>query len=110
MRMLLAGMGHQVKVVHSGEEAIEAARQFRPEIVLSDIGLPDMDGFAVARALRREPITAEADLIAISGYGQSEYKREAFEAGFNTYLTKPVEPNALEAVISRATYNRAVRV
>lgn len=102
MRMLLTRMGHEVEVAHCGKEGIEAARRFRPEIVLCDIGLPDMDGFAVARALRRESITAEAYLIALSGYCQAEYRRQALEAGFNAHVTKPVELNHLSATLSRA--------
>ncbi len=111
MGMVLAGMGHDVEVVHSGEEGIEAVRRFGPEVVVCDIGLPDMDGFAVARALRQKPKTARAYLIAVSGYGQAEYQRQASEAGFNTYLTKPIQLNDLEAVLDRVTaLNGAVPV
>ncbi|MGE5817026.1 MAG: PAS domain-containing protein [Deltaproteobacteria bacterium] len=103
MRMVLTRMGHEVEVAHSGKEGIEAARQFGPEVVLCDIGLPDMDGFAVARTLRRETTTAEAYLIALSGYGQTEYQTQALEAGFKTYLTKPLDLNDLRGILVRAT-------
>ena len=111
MCMVLAGIGHDVEVAHSAEEGIEAARRFQPEVVLCDIDLPGIDGFAVARALRQELNMAGAYLIALSGYGQSEYQSQALEAGFSTYLTKPVQLNDLEAVLERATaLNRAVPV
>jgi signal transduction histidine kinase/ActR/RegA family two-component response regulator len=102
MRLLLTRLGHEVQVAHTGREGIEAARQFDPEVVLCDIGLPDVDGFAVARALRREPITVDAYLIALSGYGQTEYQRKALEAGFNTHLTKPVHIDDLSELLNRA--------
>ncbi len=103
MRMVLTDMGHDVEVAHCGEEGIQAARKFGPEIVLCDIGLPDIDGFTVARTLRREPITAKAELIALSGYGQAEYQRQALESGFNAHLTKPINLAQLRATLSRAT-------
>jgi CheY-like chemotaxis protein len=103
MRLLLTRMGHEVEVAHCGKEGIETARRFRPEVVLCDIGLPDIDGFAVARALRRESITDEAYLIALSGYCQAEDRRQALEAGFNVHVTKPVDLNHLRATLSRAT-------
>jgi two-component system CheB/CheR fusion protein len=109
MRMLLTRMGHEVEVAQSGKEGIEAARRFRPEIVLCDIGLPDIDGFAVARELRRERMTAEAYLIALSGYGQAEYQRQALESGYNAHVTKPVDVNHLRATLSRATISSKQR-
>jgi two-component system CheB/CheR fusion protein len=109
MRMLLTRMGHEVEVAQSGKEGIEAARRFRPEVVLCDIGLPDIDGFAVARELRREQMTAEAYLIALSGYGQAEYQRQALESGFNAHVTKPVDVNHLRATLSRATISSKQR-
>lgn len=111
MCLLLAGIGQDVEVAHSEEEGIEAARRFQPEVVLYDIDLPGIDGFAVARALRQEPNTARAYLVALSGYGQSEYQSQALEGGFNTYLTKPVQLNDLEAVLERATpFNETISV
>jgi PAS domain S-box-containing protein len=102
MCMLLTRFGHDVEVAYCGKEGIELARRFRPEIVLCDIGLPDIDGFAVARALRHESVTADACLIALSGYGQTEYQKEALEAGFDQHLTKPVDINDLRALLGRA--------
>jgi PAS domain S-box-containing protein len=101
MRTYLSMAGHEVEEAHSGTEGIDAARRFRPEVVLCDIGLPGMDGYAVARALRQEPGVAEAYMIAISGYGQEEDKRRSFAAGFDMHLTKPVDLKMLKQLLSR---------
>ncbi|MEO7419271.1 MAG: ATP-binding protein, partial [Thermoanaerobaculia bacterium] len=96
LRMLLELAGYQVEVAYTGRDGLEIARRFRPEVALCDIGLPGgMDGYALARALREASETADAHLIAISGYGQEEDQRQAREAGFDRHLTKPVEPAAL---------------
>ncbi|HKV13214.1 MAG TPA: response regulator, partial [Thermoanaerobaculia bacterium] len=96
LAMLLGMAGHQVEVAYSGDEGMSAARRFRPDVALCDIGLPGgMDGYALARALRAASETAGARLIAISGYGQEEDKRLARQAGFDEHLTKPVDPEAL---------------
>jgi two-component system CheB/CheR fusion protein len=103
MRMLLTQIGHQCQVAHTGQEGIEAARRFQPQVVLCDIGLPDISGFAVARALRQDPATAKACLIALSGYGEAEYQRQASRAGFNMYLIKPVDIDDLSKLLDRVT-------
>ena len=109
-RMLLTHIGHEVQVAHCGKEGIEVARRFRPEIVVCDIGLPDIDGFEVARELRRERSTAQAYLIALSGYGQIEDQRQALEAGFNVHVTKPIDINQLTATLSGAMVTRGLAV
>jgi CheY-like chemotaxis protein len=101
MRTYLSMAGHEVEEAHSGTEGIDAARRFRPEVVLCDIGLPGMDGYAVAHALRQEPGLAEAYMIAISGYGQEEDKRRSFAAGFDMHLTKPADLKMLRELLSR---------
>ncbi|HYA79696.1 MAG TPA: hybrid sensor histidine kinase/response regulator, partial [Methylocystis sp.] len=99
-RMLLEVMGHEVRVASQGTEALEIARAFRPEFVLCDLGLPgSMDGFAVARALRREPALSGARLVAVSGYGQREAVNEARAAGFERHITKPVAEESLERLL-----------
>lgn len=97
LRMLLELRGHEVIVARTGPEGVEAARAARPDVVLCDIGLPGMNGFAVAESLRGFPETAEARLIAVTGYGQDEDRRRARDAGFDAHLVKPVEPDELLA-------------
>jgi signal transduction histidine kinase/DNA-binding response OmpR family regulator len=100
VQMMLQLCGHEVVVADTGQSGLEAARQFRPDIVLCDIGLPGgMDGYAVARALRAAPEPLAATLIALSGYGQEEDQRRALEAGFDRHLTKPVDPAILTLLL-----------
>ena len=95
VRMLLEMFGYDVTVTYSGPAAIEMAKRVRPHAVVCDIGLPGMDGYEVAVALRGDPETANAHLIAVTGYGQDDDRRRAFAAGFDEHLTKPVDPQAL---------------
>ena len=97
LRLLLKLFGYEVTVTYSGTAGVEAARLVRPQVVLCDIGLPGMDGYAVANVLRRTPETAGARLIAITGYGRDEDRRQALEAGFHEHLVKPVDPEELFA-------------
>ncbi len=99
MRMLLMRYGHDVTLAHSGPTGVEAARLWRPDVVLCDLGLPEMHGYDVARALRADPTTATARLIAVSGFGQEEDRRLAHQAGFELHLTKPVDPAELQQVL-----------
>lgn len=91
MADLLRMHGHQVHTAHDGASAIERAGILRPQVVLLDLGLPDMDGFEVARRLRRDPGHAAVRLIAISGYGQPDDVQRAREAGFDRHFIKPVD-------------------
>jgi PAS domain S-box-containing protein len=100
LRDLLELFGHEVEVAYSGPAGVAAARQFRPEVVLCDLGLPGVDGYAVAAALRQDPATASVRLIAVSGYGREEDRRRCREAGFDHHLTKPVEPGELERLLA----------
>ncbi|HSS77006.1 MAG TPA: MEDS domain-containing protein [Thermoanaerobaculia bacterium] len=99
MRDFLELSGHEVHLATSGVDGVREARNFHPEIVLCDIGLPGMDGFEVAEALRRDPTTRKAKLIAVTGYGADEDRRRSKEAGFDLHLTKPVDPAKLRAVL-----------
>jgi CheY-like chemotaxis protein len=87
-------------VVHHPHDAIEAALADPPDLVLMDIGLPDMDGYAVARRLREDPRLAATPLVAITGYGQEEDKMRARDAGFDRHLTKPVDFAMLRTVLA----------
>ncbi len=96
MQLLLELRGFAAAIAGDGLAGLELARQFRPDVVLCDIGLPGgLDGYAVARALRADPAFAGLRLIALTGYGQAEDQRQAYAAGFDLHLTKPVDPAKL---------------
>src|SRR5438132_1340330 len=100
LRILLELLGHEVAVTRTGVEGVRAARQWQPNFVLSDIGLPGgLDGWGVARELRQNPSTAQTRLIAITGYGRDEDRRHAREVGFDHLLTKPADPDILLRLI-----------
>jgi PAS domain S-box-containing protein len=94
--------GHETRTAHSGPEALDAARPFKPEVVLLDIGLPGMNGYEVAKRLRAEPALSAAVLIALTGWGSEENRRQSREAGFDFHLTKPVEVSAIENILAGA--------
>jgi CheY-like chemotaxis protein len=99
LRDLLELFGHVVQVAHSGVEGVEAAVQNPPDVVLCDLGLPGMDGFQVAAALKEDPRTASARLIAVSGYGEESARQQALDSGFEIHLTKPVDAARLKDVL-----------
>lgn len=99
MAALLELEGQQVKIANNGLAGIDLARSFQPRIVFLDIGLPGMNGYEVARALRAMPETKNALLVAVSGYGQPEDQQRSKEAGFDLHLVKPVDLLALRGVI-----------
>ena len=94
---------HDVRVALDAEEALRLGEAFRPQVVLLDIGLPGMDGYEVARHLRRSAVTSRALIIAVSGYGSEADRRRAREAGFDHHLTKPLAPGALESLMFTLT-------
>jgi CheY-like chemotaxis protein len=98
--MLLKRLGHTIETAHDGHAALEAARTFSPDVILLDIGLPGLDGYRVAEALRRESAMAGVRLIAVSGYGQAEDRKRAEAAGFDLHLVKPVDFGALVSALS----------
>ncbi len=95
LTLLLEESGHDVRAAADGLEALREAEQFMPNVVLLDIGLPGLDGYAVARKLRELPCCSDALLVAITGYGQPEDRALARAAGFDHHLLKPVEPMRL---------------
>ena len=100
MAMLLDLSGYETRTAFSGREALDVARAFQPEMVFLDIGMPGMNGYEVAKKLRANPATASARLIALTGWGTSEDLRKSIAAGFDAHLTKPVEPERVEDVLS----------
>ena len=101
LRTLLELMGYEVSVAYSGTEGLDLAYRARPDVVVCDIGLPGMDGYCVAAALRKNSVTAHAHLIALTGYGHEDDRRKVLAAGFDDHITKPAEPAALLGLISR---------
>ncbi len=101
LAMLLQMEGHEVTVVHDGREAITAFEKMRPDAALLDIGMPGLNGYEIARSIRRAPQGRDVTLIAVTGWGQENDKAQASEAGFNHHFTKPVEPEAITALLSR---------
>ncbi|MCG2592338.1 ATP-binding protein [Ramlibacter sp. XY19] len=101
LRMLLEFSGYEVRVAHSGPEAVAAARERRPDALLCDIGLPGMSGYDVARELRTDPGMADTLFMALTGYGTAEDKAAALEAGFDLHLAKPVDPELVFRELER---------
>lgn len=96
---MLAYSGHDVRVAHGGVEALSTAREFVPNVMILDLGMPEMDGYAVARAVRSDPRFASTRLIALSGYGQPDDRRRTADVGFDEHLVKPVEHDVLNAAL-----------
>jgi PAS domain S-box-containing protein len=97
---LLGTWGHEVRSVHTGGLATAAALEFRPEVVILDIGLPGMDGYEVAQRLREAGcVGPECSLVALTGYGSAEDRRRTREAGFDHHLTKPADPGEIDKLL-----------
>lgn len=97
---LLKAWGHVVQVAYNGPTAFDIVRDFRPQIILLDIGLPGMSGYDVARRLRTEPFAEGVVIAALTGYGQESDRQRSREAGFDYHLTKPPDPRLLESVLA----------
>ena len=100
LEAILAVEGHFVRGASSGGDALALAHAWLPEIAIIDIGLPDVDGYEVARRLRASEALRRITLVALTGYGQEQDQRRAYEAGFDLHLTKPVEPEFLRDALS----------
>jgi len=99
--MLLEAMGHESRAAYSGPEGLKLIQEWQPDIVLSDIGLPGLNGLDLAQEVRRNPRTSRVCLIGISGYGSEEDRRRASAAGFDHYLVKPADPDDLQKLLAR---------
>jgi CheY-like chemotaxis protein len=98
--MLLSAAGHEVTVEYDAAGAIERSHILHPQVCLLDIGLPDMDGYALAHRLRTTPGLEQATLIAITGYGQDEARKKSTAAGFDHHLVKPIDTAKLLALFA----------
>lgn len=109
LALLLQADGHRVQLAHDGMQALEVARGFQPRVVRLDIGLPRMDGYAVARALRGDAWLAAAVIVALSGYGHAEDRERSRDAGFDGHLLKPVETVALYRTVAQLSVGEPLR-
>lgn len=103
LAMLLEVLGHEVNAVFSAQQAVEQAQHDLPDICLLDIGLPELDGNAVARRLKSLPETANITLVAVTGYGQEQDRKNSHAAGFSHHLTKPVDIIKLKSILAEAS-------
>jgi PAS domain S-box-containing protein len=108
LKMLLELDGEDARAAYDGEAALKIAKEFRPQIVLLDVGIPHMDGYEIARRLRSAPETRAAILVAVTGWGQSEDRRRSKEAGFDYHLVKPVDPATLHRLLQALKARSAV--
>lgn len=99
LAILLQMYGYSVRVAHDGLAAIESAREFRPDIMLLDLGMPRLDGYETCSRIRAEPWGKDIQIVALTGWGQDEDRRRTSAAGFDHHLVKPVEPEALEQLL-----------
>jgi CheY-like chemotaxis protein len=97
---LMRLMGHEVRTAYDGEEALVAAENFKPELILLDIGMPKLNGYDVCRRIRKESWGKEMYLVALTGWGQEDDRRRTAEAGFNQHMVKPVEPIELMKLLA----------
>ena len=105
LAILLRLQGHEVAVAHDGVDALAVAETLRPDVIVLDIGLPGLDGYEVARRIRRQPWSERLVLIAVSGWGQEKDKRQSEEAGIDYHLVKPVNPVDLERILAERRHH-----
>ncbi len=106
LALLLDLHGHETRVAYEAEGALQAAKAFRPDVAILDIGMPVMDGYELARRLRKTPEAEKTVLVAMTGWGQEEDVRKGKEAGFDHHLVKPSEPAVLEKLLAEVAARR----
>ncbi len=99
-RMLLVGEGFEVRTAGDAEEALALLRDFRPRLILMDLQMPGMDGFALARRLKADPATREIVILALTAYAMKGDEARAREAGCDGYVSKPIDTRTLPALIA----------
>ena len=99
MARLLKLSGHDVRVAYNADDALNVAREHRPEVMLLDIGLPGTDGYELASNLRREEWSKDSVLIAVSGYGETQARDRSKKAGFHHHLVKPINFDTVLALL-----------
>jgi CheY-like chemotaxis protein len=104
--MLLEIMGHEVRVVHNGLEAVTTAEGFRPDVILLDLSMPELNGYDACGRIRAQPQNRSALIVALTGWTLAENRQRSQEMGFDVYLIKPVELAALEKLLLEYPVNR----
>jgi CheY-like chemotaxis protein len=107
LALLLRLKGHEVETAYDGRAGVAAAERFRPEVVLLDIGMPNLDGREVCRHIRQQSWGSSIVLLAVTGWGQEDDRRRTAEAGFDGHVVKPVDPAALLEVIGSLPATKA---
>ena len=110
LAMLLEASGHDVRTAHDGPTALEAALDYRPNVVLLDIGLPGLDGYEVAKRLRQQPVLQNVVLVAMTGYGQEADRQRSQEAGFDHHLVKPADFGKVEQILATVSEKAAIAI
>jgi CheY-like chemotaxis protein len=100
LAQLLHLLGHDVATAHDGFEAVELAASFRPDVVLLDVSLPGLGGHVVARRIREQPWGRNMLLVAATGWGRADDRRQSLEAGFDHHLVKPVDLGELVKLVA----------
>jgi CheY-like chemotaxis protein len=98
--LLLRQLGHDVRVLHDGLEAVETGQNVMPDLVFLDLSMPGIDGFEVVRRLRKVPALSKTRFVALSGHSQEMFQAKAREAGFDEYCVKPIEPESLAELLA----------
>ncbi len=104
--MLLEMMGHEVCIVHNGVEAVAKASTFGPDIILLDLGMPQLNGYEACSRIRAQPSNKGTLIVALTGWTQDDKKQRSQQAGFDLHLIKPVELPALEKLLREYPANR----
>jgi PAS domain S-box-containing protein len=107
LAVMLQMSGNETKTAHDGLEALEVAAEFRPDLVLLDIGMPRLNGYETARRMREQPWGKQIVLVALTGWGQDEDRRKSHEAGFDIHMVKPIEYKAIEELLAKTTAAQA---
>jgi CheY-like chemotaxis protein len=102
LAMLLEAEGNQTRLAHSGSAALAVASELEPDLIFLDIGLPEMNGYEVATRLRADPRLHRCVIVALTGWGSEDDRRQAHAAGFDRHLVKPIDSNRLHDVLSAA--------
>jgi CheY-like chemotaxis protein len=104
LTLLLRLQGHLVESAHDGRHALEAAEQFRPDVILLDLGMPGMSGYEVCQEIRKQPWGGKMLLLAQTGWGQDQDRQRTKDAGFDGHLTKPIDHARLEEILTNLSY------